>query len=136
MLQRIQTVLLFLAGSTDLLLFVLPVATVAADGGGEIRISAGQNWIFAALVLISAAASLAAIGLFGNRPLQARVAYVGMYAILASAGYAAFLIFSSGPSYALGLGLLIPLLSANLSLFAVRAIRKDEELVRSADRLR
>jgi hypothetical protein len=137
MLQRIQTLFLLMAALADLLLFWLPVATLYPENGGEaLPLRASHDWILTLLVVGSAVASLAAVGLYGNRPLQATVANVGLFAILAVAGYAAFLIFSSGPGYGLGLGLLLPLLSANLTAFAVKAIRKDEELVRSSERLR
>jgi hypothetical protein len=136
MFQRIQSLFLFWAVLLDLSLFVLPVATFqTANGDGE-RLTAASDWVLGVLVVLGALCSSVSMALFKNRPLQAIVANVGMFVILATAGYAAFRIASSAEAYSLGLGLLIPLLSANMTAFAVKAIRKDEELVRSSERLR
>lgn len=137
MIQRIQTVYLFLAALSALMLFVLPIGEIMPDPstGIFVPLKASFSLPLSILVGLSAASAFGAIVLYQNRPLQARIAYGSLVLVLLSALYAAYLLFTS-LGYTLGVGLLLPLLAANLLVLAIRAIRKDEETVRSADRLR
>jgi len=94
------------------------------------------------LTILGAIVSLAAIFLYNNRPLQLRIAYIGIVLAVILPALALFLFFSTG--YKLdaansindSAGIYIPVLSIILLALAARFIGKDEKLVRSSDRLR
>lgn len=83
---------------------------------------------------------LAAIFLFKNRRLQTRIVAVSMLAALLVFLGAAWLFMDNsklaGNDLAPGLGLGSPVIAILFGWLANRAIRKDENLVRSMDRLR
>ncbi|MDR2683575.1 MAG: DUF4293 domain-containing protein [Dysgonamonadaceae bacterium] len=123
MIQRIQTVWLFLIALLNAGWFFLPVVKAEATGAFPYsRVgSAGAG--------LTALLALAVILLYKRRPLQTK----GCWGILAlQLAWAGTAIFATGWSFSL----LLPLISLVLVVLAMRAIRKDEKLVRSLDRLR
>lgn len=84
--------------------------------------------------------SLTAIGLYKNRPLQIRT---GRFTILLLALLLAWCTVSiatvpdtPAAETAPGIGVFMPIGGIVFSFLAVRAVKKDEALVRSADRIR
>ena len=86
------------------------------------------------------AMALIAIFLFKNRPLQRRIALLSLFLTVFGTGVAIFLFFQNQTENTAtvreGFGLGMPVLTSLFTLLAQRSIRKDERLVRSADRLR
>ncbi len=144
MIQRIQSIYLLLAAAAAFLLFTLPFAqTDNATAMGIFQDNFYTIFDNIALLVFFAGAgvmALIAIFLFKNRPLQRRIALLSLFLIVAGTGTAVFLFFQNQSENAAtvreGFGLGMPVFSSIFTLLAQRAIRKDEKLVRSADRLR
>lgn len=150
MIQRIQSVYLFLAAAVLGLQFVLPYASAPAGSvtdaaatfsDGVFNLSDRLGMLINDVIAVILA--VAAIFLYKNRMVQSRVTSIGMFTATILAGTLAlqfyFLAHDAGPSmsnvqYQAGVGM--PALSVLLLWLANRAIRKDEALVRSSDRLR
>lgn len=153
MIQRIQSVylllttilsVLFLSG--NIMLFrnekaepaVLKIKGLIAENNSA-DIIAGANSLSVILVL-SAALSAAAFASYKNRKLQTKLTIIlissSVAGLILMAYYAYYFAGSLGYHYAFSPGSLIPLAVIVLSVLALVAIRKDEDLVRSYDRLR
>lgn len=150
MIQRIQSIYLFLAAAALGLQFLLPYAQAPAGSvpdaaatfaDGVFNLSDRRGLLINTIV--AAVLALIAIFLFKNRLTQSRLTSIALFAatILAVTLVAQFffLVNEAGPlvenmRYEAGVGM--PALSAVLLWLANRGIRKDEALVRSADRLR
>ncbi len=151
MIQRIQSFYLFLAAAALGASIFLPLATASGDPAA--LATTGDNffadgiywakefpgWIGDLMLLIG---SLIAIFLYNNRPRQMQMAgviAVGVFLLMvlfAVLGYYNAQGLPEGTSTKLALGSAFPPLSIPLLLLAYRAIKKDEDLVRSSDRLR
>jgi hypothetical protein len=157
MIQRLQTIFLFLAAVSCVLMFFFPIAYFfhetlgnykffitgmqCMDPDPRVRVS---TWFVAPLFLaagLSVILSVVSIFLYRNRPYQIRlVAFNILLNILLIV--LIFLVYTGKiesflqitPSYQAGVS--FPLLSLLFLILANRWIRKDEALVRSADRLR
>ncbi|MFK7982323.1 MAG: DUF4293 domain-containing protein [Saprospiraceae bacterium] len=145
MIQRIQSVLLLLAAVAVFALFKLPFGsseTIAAstlfnDGIFSIQDHVGLLGLFCA----AGAIAFISIFLFNNRPLQLKLSRVAIIANVIGIILAAVLFMQDSqamgaaiPKEELGLGL--PVLSIIFAALAIRFINKDENLVKSMDRLR
>jgi hypothetical protein len=154
MIQRIQTLFLFGALLLVALCFFVPVAEISLPGGDLFTFNLSGYHIvqgntsgivqkttplFIAGLLICLIL-LITIFLFKNRILQIRFC---VYGIILPAGLT-FLFFFVLNSIKKDMNAIIyyqvavifPLIAAILSYLAIRAIRKDEKLVKSYDRLR
>jgi hypothetical protein len=149
MIQRIQTIFLLLASAAGFGQFAAPYLSAEAGNVATSVPALADNVLnpmdnpgLLGLCALSGAVSLAAIFLFKNRPLQARLAGGAALAsimLAALAGFVAFQILQqmpSGGSVQYGIGLGFPAAALIFNWLAARSIRKDENLVRSADRLR
>lgn len=149
MIQRIQTIFLLLAAAAGFGQFAAPylstepgnpAATVPALADNVLNPMDNPGLL--GLCILGGAVSLAAIFLFKNRLLQARLANGAAVASILLAALAGFVVFQtmqhvpSGGTIAYGAGLALPLIALVFNWLAARYIRKDENLVRSADRLR
>ena len=140
MIQRIQT--LFLAGvaGISLALYYLPLYSYAMSGGeGVHEFFIMENVFLSVLNGVVLLLSVMAIFFFKNRNLQVRITSLNM--LLVSILIVSDFYFSDRPvtldaSLHFEVGSYLLLLSLVLLWLAVRFIRKDEQLVRSADRLR
>lgn len=151
MIQRIQSIYLFLAAAALSSPMFFPLAT--ASGDATALASTGNNFFADGIywvkefpggmsILFAAVFSVYAIFLYKNRPRQMRLA--GGMAILtilfsvlfASLGYYYAQHLPDGATVRLALGSAFPLVAVPLLVLAYRAIKKDEALVRSSDRLR
>lgn len=135
MIQRIQTVYLGLAFIFNLIVFFNPVYSRAMEDP--------QEWIgigFAVVLSIAALLSLVCIFLYNNRQNQIRWVKRTMLAQVAALGWGAGILFSLGGfgvfmwDELIGVALLV--LAFVAQIMALRNIKKDEELVRSMDRIR
>lgn len=147
MIQRIQTLFLFVSAILIGLLFVLPVAEIAKDGAIYLFNCKGilldgilkQNgFIVIAIISIILAVSAFAILDFKNRKRQIKIIVLDILLKLALSGlfiYYTYLSFS-GAQISFKIGMVFPLVAIIFDYLAISAIRKDEALIRSIDRIR
>lgn len=153
MIQRLQTLYLFLAALLVALLFIQPWAIVTTSES-TVRFSifgaclSGDNpvclfplWPLAVVTGLAALLSFVNIFLFRNRPLQMRVCRCTTVLIVALYLIGAIFLYTvchslEGGTLRLQSSLLEPIVALVFNIMAFRRIRADERLVRSADRLR
>ncbi len=151
MIQRIQSIYLLLAGAVLASPMFLPLATASGDAAalaatGDNFFADGTYWVKefpgGMSLLFAAVFSVYAIFLYKNRPRQMRLAggmsiltilFAALFALL---GYYYAQKLPEGSEAHLALGSAFPLAAIPLLLLAYRAIKKDEELVQSSNRLR
>lgn len=156
MIQRVQSVWLFLAALVLTCMLFLPLLTTSVDGSEfslysnglyKQKLNAGKSILtktgdFMPLAVTNVAAitvSLLTIFLFRNRTLQKRLILASILLIVAL--YVLVYInlqYIPGDTaqFKFGLGIFLPPLAIIFCALAFRGIRKDEQLLRSADRLR
>jgi len=152
MIQRVQSIWLFLASLSLVLLLLLPVAS-NQNSGSEFWVTvtglyqqsngtAQKIETFRPLytgVLVTALICFAAIFSFRNRTAQKRIISTVIVLII-GLSFWTFSYAGKMPggleSASFGIGTILPLLSVVFCVLAFRGIRKDEQLLRSADRLR
>lgn len=144
MIQRIQSIFLLLASAASFSLFKLPFASSVksdvtpflSDGSFNIMDHPGFMGLFGLGGLLL----LLAIFMFKNRKLQMRVTLFGAILVLLGLILIPVLLFMEGQAVIdmlqVQAGMFIPVVAIVLGLLARRAIRKDEKLVQSMDRLR
>ncbi len=136
MIQRIQTIYLLLAaGLSAGLIFVLHLWTTSQ----EVPVFAKDNLLYLGLFLGSALCSLVALFSFKNRKFQFVLGRLNIIMNFILLGFFVYqLLMPPGESQISekGVGIFIPILSIVLLVLANRAIKKDEDLVKSVDRLR
>lgn len=143
MIQRIQSIFLFLAAASTGGLFGLPFARTNEEIGSS-ALFADSIFNISDHLLLTAAFSLAgvlsliAIFLFNNRKLQMKMSIMAIIATILGIGSGIFFFLSdpAGEQASPGLGSALPLLMILFLLLGWRNIRKDENLVRSMERLR
>ena len=136
MLQRIQTVYLLLAAA--LCGGVSMVFPYGFDQQG-VELFVKQQPLLIGLCFGSAALSLGSIFLFKNRKLQfvlGRINILLNFILLGVFVYWSLTISGETMISEKGIGMLIPIISIVLLVLANKAIKKDEDLVKSVDRLR
>ena len=153
MIQRVQSIWLFLAALTLFLLLIVPILSNHATTGDlslyvgglyqKANNAAQQLESYIALfggTILLALICLANIFLFKNRTLQKRVIVLSIFLIIVLTG-AIGAVASKTPALMTGVssvqaGAGLPVLAMIFCALAFRGIRKDEQLIRSADRLR
>lgn len=152
MIQRIQSVWLFLAGTSLLVLWLVPLSTkiqgnsafnvfvgglYQSTNGVETRLESFLPLLIASLVI--AFLCFAAVFLFRNRQLQKRLVLILAVLLLiftVFCGVNAQKLPGGIEQASLGAGIFLPISSIVCCLLAYRGINNDERLIRSADRLR
>ena len=146
MIQRIQSLFLFLAAACAFGLFGLPFASMAepiaqsdifADGIYNIMDHIGTMVLFG----LAGALALVSIFLFNNRKLQMSLS---RFAIISNViGFILAIVLFYNERATMGpqdpddqLGIFLPILFIVFALLALRFIGKDDKLVKSMDRLR
>ena len=136
MLQRIQTIWLLLAVIVSAgLIFVLPLWENSA---GEF-VYAHEILIALGMFLASAAISLVSIVMFKNRKLQFVLGRLNIILNLFLLGvfvYWSLTLPGEMDISEKGIGMFLPIISIVFIVLANKAIKKDEDLVKSVDRLR
>lgn len=146
MIQRIQTIYLLLAAAAGFSTLALPFASTASGIQSsalfaDASFSTGDNIGLLVLFAIAGALALASIFLFGNRKTQKTISWVALAVNLVGGGLAGFLYFQDSSHVATaeiapGLSAFLPLAFMVFAFLAINGIKKDDALVRSADRLR
>lgn len=147
MIQRIQSVYLLIATVITGLLFLLPFAEIAKDGAiylfnfqGVLLDGAVKNngLVVPVLLVMIIALNILAIFSYSNRGKQVKLvwgAILTLVVLLVSFVYFTYLSFS-GAQISFKLGAILPLIAVILDYLAIRAINKDDALIRSIDRIR
>lgn len=147
MIQRIQTVYLLIVTGLLITTMCLPMGfftdsmgehafkALGADVNGAFQ----STWGLFGILMLSAIVALATIFLFKNRMLQIRMSVFN--SLLLVGYYIAFIAFyfafkNDANMFRIGWALCLPLVSIVLNVLAIRAIGRDEVMVKAADRLR
>jgi hypothetical protein len=145
MIQRIQSIFLLLSGISFFSLFGLPFATstVAIPNlFSDLVYNIQDSPILLVLTILGGIISVGAIFLFNNRGLQVRLSYLATVTSILLLIVALLLVYNERTTDAgaetitEGFGIALPILSLIFSVLAARYIGKDENTVRSMDRLR
>ncbi len=150
MIQRIQSLFLLLAAALDITLVALPLPFAESDQPikGSSLFADSQYDVFdqpalLALFALGGLLALIALFLFKKRPVQIKLTRFAFIATLLGFILAVIFVLNDGTLTGASTaqiddepGAFFPLLSLIMLLFALRFIRKDENLVRSMDRLR
>jgi hypothetical protein len=136
MIQRIQTVYLIIALLiTGVLPFIFPLWK---EAGKEIYFM--QNLVYNALFGLSSVLSLISIISFKNRKQQFVLGRLNIILNLILLGLFVYRTLNLSGGTALvpekGIGMFLPIFSIVFLVLANKAIKKDEDLVKSVDRLR
>ena len=138
MIQRIQTLWLFLSAITSILIWLLPVF---ADDSGNIFFNIDASLFLMLSVIASGLVSLATIFLFKKRGTQKQLIVLNFCLVFSII----LLEYFEVMSFKLKMGILqghwqlsaiLPFFIITFLVFAYRGIRKDEKLLDSTDRLR
>ncbi|MBV7268352.1 DUF4293 domain-containing protein [Winogradskyella luteola] len=136
MIQRIQTLYLILAaGISAGLIFVFHLWTNNEDA----KVYALDNYTYLGLFLGSAFLSLISIFMFKNRKSQfmlGRLNIILNFILLGIFVYQSLNLSGETNVSEKGIGILLPIFSIVCLVLANKAIKKDEDLVKSVDRLR
>ena len=152
MIQRIQSVYLLVVTCLLGIVLCMPIGRFVAGDGVRtamleplgITLFNGDylyTWGMFVILLLSAIISFCSIFLFRNRPMQMRMVVfnilllIGFYIV-----YTLFVIVLKGhlgaQSFQIEWALCLPVIAIILDYLAFRAIRRDELLVKAADRIR
>ena len=145
MIQRIQSLFLLIVSLSFLGHFLWPLATSNISGGKFLAdkvFDINDHVVLLGLVILGAGLALINIFLFNNRPLQLRLGYiliilgilfplVGVFSFMNDTAQ-----MSDSAQINDQLGIYLPILTILFAILANRSIKKDENTVRSMDRLR
>lgn len=136
MLQRLQTIYLLLAAGVSAgIIFIFPLWITDADN----ILFAKDVLLYLILFLSSACLSAVALFSFKNRRLQfvlGRLNIILNFILLGVLVYQSQNLPGETAVSENGIGMFLPLVSIVLLALANKAIKKDEDLVKSVDRLR
>lgn len=142
MIQRIQSIHLLVAGLLSGVLTQYASVWTAASKDVYINdlFSSGITFLLIPVLFYSSALlSIVTIFLFKNRQLQFVMGRINILTNLILLGvliYVSLTLPGEASVSEKGIGMFVPVLAILLLFFANRAIKKDEDLVKSVDRLR
>lgn len=146
MIQRIQSIFFFLAAAAGFSILAFPFANTgsAVEGSAlfaDASFSVSDNIGLLVLFVVAGALALAGIFLFKNRPLQMTIGRVAIVANVIGLILATVLFWQDGILHQEvevddGLSAYLPFAFVLFGILALRGIKKDENLVKSMDRLR
>ena len=136
MLQRIQSLYLLMAAGISVgLIFMFPIWETT---GGS-KVYAYNELLYLMLFLGSGALSILSIFMFKNRKLQfvlGRLNIISNFFLLGFFVYQSLNVSGETLVSEKGIGMFLPIISIVFLVLANKAIKKDEDLVKSVDRLR
>ncbi len=151
MIQRIQSIYLGLAAICMAIVFSgtlafahleLPTGVMAQGAFRDGRFNASDHVLLLVLVMMALGLSLAAIFLYSNRALQLKISRFAFASVVLTLGVSVVLLYiecrhlDQDAKLSISYGYGVPLLAIVFLLLAIRGIRSDDRLVRSAGRLR
>ena len=145
MIQRIQTIFLFLAAACFAILFKAPLATSdkpTAQFLADQVYTIQDQMVLLTSTILGAVVALVTIFLFNNRKLQIKLGYILiLQAVLLPV--ASFILLTNDTAnqdvtahIQKQWGMFVPVASILFVVLAINFIRKDDKLVKSMDRLR
>lgn len=143
MIQRRQTIFMFLSSVLSVLMFFMPLASF--DNGSSIvkfTLTGSSVWPLAVLAVLMTALPVFTAFLYKKRERQVKLCQLVLLLNVVFVGL--FLLYyipdiqevNSVETVQYKMGSFIPLLSILLEILAIRGIKKDIELLKSIDRLR
>ncbi|MEN8964790.1 MAG: DUF4293 domain-containing protein [Polaribacter sp.] len=143
MIQRIQSVYLLLASViSGVLIFVFNLWTSISKDIFAIDLLNRESYLLKSipvLFLVSAILAFVAIFLYKNRKLQFVIGRLAILVNLILLGLLIYVSLTLPGEVSIsekGIGMFIPIIAILLIVLANKAIKKDEDLVKSVDRLR
>lgn len=148
MIQRIQSIWLLLAAITILCLLIVPTVNIIALNGEYNLYGTGlksvkdanqsSNLLLMISTILAGLISIVNIFNFRNRTLQKRVISLNVLLILGLSFWLSGLVKTVTDIKEINIeaGMFLPIVAIIFSLLALRGIKKDENLIKSADRLR
>jgi len=141
MIQRIQTIWLFLAGIAGILTYKLPLWTGRLADDTLRSYTGAESLLLFAVTILTALLAFVTIFLYKNRKTQRSLSFLGMILSIGIVALEYFLVedFKQGLELKGGnweFGALMPLVMVILFYLAYQGIRKDEKIIRSLERLR
>jgi len=143
MIQRIQSAYLLLASViSGVLIFVFNLWTSISKDIFAIDLLNRESYLLKSipvLFLVSAILAFVAIFLFKNRKLQFVIGRLAILVNLILLGLLIYVSLTLPGEVSIsekGIGMFIPIIAILLIVLANKAIKKDEDLVKSVDRLR
>jgi hypothetical protein len=138
MIQRIQTLYLFIVIVLQSVLLSTHIAKCVDLSGNEIIYKTMENHLLAALASLTAMIPAISLFLYKKRILQMRFNIFNSILLLALQGFIVYYIISflDGRTTVFAIQSVFPVISLILSILAVRNILKDELLIKSLHRLR
>ncbi len=162
MIQRKQTVFMFLSAIASALLFFMPLASFVADGNvmkftifgiqnpiENLSLSKAYTWPLIVLTVLMTITPIYTAFRFKKREQQVRlcqldmlfnVVFIGLVLLYYDADIQKVIAAVEGDSYQLDvayfIGTVIPLVNLVFQIMAIRGIKKDIALLKSIDRLR
>lgn len=154
MIQRVQTLFMLLVVGGITAMYLTPIGAFTADNhhyilsvygikdeaGVEFPEAVSSNFVYIPLAL-SLILTIYAIFQFGRRKMQMQINKISLVLMLVSAFLMALYLKNAGDSMpdrqiGFGVAFFMPYLCILLLVFANRAIKKDDDLVKSVDRIR
>jgi len=151
MIQRIQSLYLLLTTALLIAVLFIPFGVFTTSYGvceytafsiaGIAGKSALPLWSLPLLTLLSSAVAFVGIFMFKKRALQMRICLINslLIALLALGAPALLYMVKSDmllADFKIGFGFALPIIALIFNFLAVKAIKKDEKLVKSWDRIR
>ena len=145
MIQRIQTIFLLVCSASFFSLFGLPFATSSIaipQLFSDMTYDINDSPILMALCILGGIISLSAIFLFNNRALQLKMSYVTTVLCILLPLVVVLLVYNEGTTTTQtekiddNIGIYLPLIGLIFSVLSSRYIKKDDNIVKSMDRLR
>ncbi|MBR2476122.1 MAG: DUF4293 domain-containing protein [Bacteroidaceae bacterium] len=148
MIQRIQTIYLFIASVLMAITNFLPLLKFSVSEQETILFKtfgigcgAITTYPIAIIAILSAILLFISIFMYKNRIKQIKIASISLFlSIMFYAVFAIYLWYTKDlieyTYTSVSFGLILPAISVILNILAVKAIKADERLVRSADRIR
>ena len=131
MIQRIQTIFLFISAIICFLFLFIPIGEI-----DTIMLIVKDISISTIITIASGILSIFALFLFKNRKLQIRICLINIALLFMNISYIYFYFTEINTEHSISPLIMTPLAAILFLLLALRTIKKDEELVRSADRIR
>lgn len=141
MIQRLQSVWLFLAAICAFVTYTLILYNGTVADGSQKLFALGDHFLLVAIIIALGVLCLVTIFLFKNRKLQFRLSIIAtilavVYLILQYVNIEQFKKDNAIVTGSYHVGALLPILIVIFLIMAARKIYKDEKLVKSLDRLR
>lgn len=145
MIQRLQSIFYLLTGVAFSLEFLFPFAISNINTTKyfeDFKYNIQDHTVLLVLTVLGAVLALVNIFMYKNRPLQIRLGYLLIILAILLPAMAVILILTDGNTTISGeqiserAGIFLPIVAIIMAVLGNRYVKKDENVVRSMDRLR